>query len=72
VHELSVRGAVCVLNASITVLGANLAFTGASNHTGTYVLAGFAAVVIGLVLVVGTRRRRRGVRGRSAPPPSTA
>jgi hypothetical protein len=72
VHTLTVRGAVCVLNATITVLGSRLAFTGSSNHTGTYVLAGLAAVVIGFVLVVGTRRRRRGVRGRSAPPPFAA
>jgi FecR protein len=72
VHLLTVRGAVCVLNANINVLGANLAFTGSSSHTGTYVLAGIAAVVIGLVLVVATRRRRRGVRGRSTPPPSAA
>ena len=61
-----------MLNANINVLGANLAFTGSSNHTGTYVLAGVAAVVVGLVLVVATRRRRRGVRGRPTPPPSAA
>ena len=72
VHLLTVRGAVCILNANINVLGGRLAFTGSSNHTGTYVLAGLAAVVVGLVLVVGTRRRRHGVRGRSLPPSSTA
>jgi hypothetical protein len=72
VHLLTVRGSVCILNADITVLGGRLAFTGSSNHTGTYVLAGLAAVVAGLVLVVGTRRRRRGVMGRSLPPSSTA
>jgi hypothetical protein len=65
-HLLTVRGSQCVLNATITVAG-NLAFTGASNHTTTYVLAGMAAVVVGLVLVVGTRRRVHGVRGRRSP-----
>jgi LPXTG-motif cell wall-anchored protein len=70
VHTITVRGAVCVLNADVTVQGA-LAFTGSSSHTTTYVLAGFAAVVVGLVLVVGARRRRRGVMGRSYPPPSS-
>jgi FecR protein len=74
VHLLTVRGSVCVLNANITVLGGRLAFTGSSSHTTTYVLAGIAAVVVGFVLVIGTRRRRRGVRGRrrSLPPPSAA
>jgi len=74
VHLLTVRGAVCELNANITVLGGSrLAFTGSSSHTTTYVLGGIAAVVVGLVLVVGSRRRRRGVQGRSSlPPPSTA
>jgi hypothetical protein len=62
-HLLTVRGSQCVLNATITVAG-NLAFTGASSHTTTYVLAGMAAVVAGLVLVVGTRRKVHGVRGR--------
>jgi LPXTG-motif cell wall-anchored protein len=36
---------------------ATLAFTGSSSNTGTYVLVGVAAVVLGLVLVVGVRRR---------------
>ena len=74
VHLLTVRGSVCVLNATITVLGGRLAFTGSSSHTSTYVLAGVAAVVVGFVLVIGTRRRRRGVRGRrrSLTPPSAA
>jgi FecR protein len=74
VHLLTVRGSVCVLNATITVLGGRLAFTGSSSHTTTYVLGGVAAVVVGFVLVIGTRRRRRGVRGRrrSLPPPSAA
>ena len=69
VHGLTIKGAVCVLNADITVRG-GLAFTGSSSHTTTYVLAGVAAVVVGFVLVVGTRRRHRGVRGRSSPPSS--
>lgn len=68
-HLLTVQGSACVLNTTINVAGA-LAFTGSSSHTGTYVLGGVAAVVIGLVLVVGSRRRRRGVRG--MPPPSAA
>ena len=72
IHLLTVRGAVCILNANINVLGGRLAFTGSSNHTGTYVLAGLAAVIVGFILVVGTRRRRRGVQGRSFPPSSTA
>jgi LPXTG-motif cell wall-anchored protein len=70
-HLLTVRGSDCILNATITVRG-NLAFTGSSSHTTTYVLAGVAAVVVGLVLVVGSRRRRHGVRGRRAPPAGTA
>ena len=70
-HTLTVKGAVCVLNASITVVGA-LAFTGSSNHTVTYVLGALAAIMLGFVLVVGTRRRRLGIRGRQMPPPSSA
>jgi LPXTG-motif cell wall-anchored protein len=65
-HLLTVQGATCVFSANINVAG-NLAFTGSSSHTTTYVLAGFAAVVVGFVLVVGTRRRRHGVRSRSTP-----
>ena len=60
-HLLTVRGSACELNAVINVLGAQaaaLAFTGASNHTLTYVLVGAAAVAIGSVFVVGSRRRR--------------
>ena len=71
-HTVTVRGAVCVLNTTINVLGANLAFTGSSSHTGTYVLGSIAAIVLGAVLIVGSRRRRRGIRGRRLPPPSTA
>ena len=56
VHGLTIKGAVCVLDAAINVRGA-LAFTGASTHTTNYVLV-FAAVSVGLVFVVGTRRRR--------------
>jgi LPXTG-motif cell wall-anchored protein len=58
-HTLTVRGSTCELNATITVSG-TLAFTGASSHTNTYVLLGIAAIVLGLVLVVGARRRRHG------------
>ena len=47
-HLLTVRGSGCELNTVITVAGAQatraLVFTGSSNHTLTYVLAGFAAV----------------------------
>ena len=59
-HLLTVRGSVCELNAVINVLGAakSLAFTGASSHTGTYVLGGIAAVLFGSVLAFGARRRR--------------
>jgi len=73
IHLLTVRGSVCILNVNISVLGSTrrLAFTGSSSNTGTFVLAGTAAVVIGLIMVVGTRRRRRGIRGRSMPPSST-
>jgi hypothetical protein len=71
VHTVTVRGAVCVLNLSVTV-GGNLAFTGSSSHTGTYVLGAAAAIVLGLVLIVATRRRRRGIHGRQFPPHSAA
>jgi len=67
VHGLTIKGAVCVLDAAINVRGA-LAFTGASTHTTNYVLVGFAAVSVGLVLVVGTRRRRRSATGRQHGP----
>ena len=66
-HLLTVQGSVCSFNATINVAG-NLAFTGSSSHTETYVLGGIAAVVVGFVLVVGSRRRRNGVRGRHIPP----
>jgi LPXTG-motif cell wall-anchored protein len=69
-HTLTVRGKVCVLNTTIFVEG-ELAFTGSSNHTSTYVLGGIAAVIIGSILVVGSRRRRRTL-GRPRTPPSTA
>jgi hypothetical protein len=58
-HTLTVRGSQCVFSATISVLGASLARTGASNHTVTYVFSSLAAIAVGLVLVVGTRRRRR-------------
>jgi len=62
-HLLTVQGSGCAFNTTITVAG-NLAFTGSSNNTGTYVFAGIAAVVVGFVLVIGSRRRRHGVMGR--------
>ena len=66
-HTLTVRGSSCELNATITVSG-TLAFTGASSHTGSTMLLGVAAIVLGLVLVVGVRRRR----GRAVPAPRLA
>ena len=56
-HLLTVRGTGCELNVVITVTG-SLAFTGSSDRTSTFVLVGVAAIVVGLVLVVGARRRR--------------
>jgi len=55
-HTITVRGAQCELSVTINVLG--LAYTGASNNTSTIVLVGAAALAVGLVLVVGGRRRR--------------
>jgi hypothetical protein len=72
-HLLTVRGAVCVFNATITVSGGSLAFTGSSSHTSTYVFGAFAAIAVGFVLVVATRRRWLGVTHHSSsPPPSSA
>jgi hypothetical protein len=56
-HDLTVKGATCVASTTVRVLGA-LAFTGASNDTGTTVLVGISVLAVGLVLVVGSRRRR--------------
>jgi LPXTG-motif cell wall-anchored protein len=68
-HLLTVRGSACELNVVVNVLGAaatrSLAFTGSSSHTLTYVLVGFVAVMVGAVLVFGSRRRRS-----SGAPPS--
>jgi hypothetical protein len=61
VHTVHVTGTTCDLVFTVTVSG--LAFTGASSHTSTYVLAGATAVVVGSVLIVGSRRRRT-IRGR--------
>jgi hypothetical protein len=66
VHASTVKGATCSFNASITVLG-QLAFTGSSSHTGTYVLGALAAIVVGFVLVVGSRRRRQISAGQQPP-----
>jgi len=55
-HTITVRGAQCELSVTINVLG--LAYTGASNDTSTIVLVGAAVLAVGLVLVVGARRRR--------------
>jgi LPXTG-motif cell wall-anchored protein len=71
-HLITVRGSGCELNAVVTVVGAGatraLAFTGSSNQTLTYVLAGFAAVMFGGVLVLGTRRRRAATSPGAGPP----
>jgi LPXTG-motif cell wall-anchored protein len=68
-HLLTVRGSACELNVVVNVVGAAatraLAFTGSSSHTLTYVLVGFVAVMVGAVLVLGSRRRRS-----SGAPPS--
>ncbi|MET0420901.1 MAG: LPXTG cell wall anchor domain-containing protein [Acidimicrobiia bacterium] len=57
-----------MLNVTVNVAG-GLAFTGNSSHTSTLVLAGIAALVLGLVFVVGSRRRRTS--GLGAGPPAT-
>jgi LPXTG-motif cell wall-anchored protein len=70
-HTLTVRGRVCVLSATVTVLPASaLAFTGSSSHTSTYVLGGIAAIVVGCALVVGARRRRHIGASGSGPSPA--
>jgi hypothetical protein len=70
-HLLTVRGSACELNVVVNVLGAaatrSLAFTGSSSHTLTSVLVGAVAVMVGAVLVLGSRRRRSS--GTSPPPP---
>ena len=65
-HLLTVRGSRCELNVTINVLG-GLAFTGASNDTSGTVLVGVAAIVLGLVLVIGSRRRRSSAGARVRP-----
>jgi hypothetical protein len=57
-HPVTISGATCSTSFTITVQG-NLAFTGSSSHTSTYVWGAVAAIMVGLVLVVATRRRRR-------------
>jgi LPXTG-motif cell wall-anchored protein len=54
---LSTLGDVVIRVKADSVAAAPLAFTGSSSSTPTYVLLGLAAVVIGLVMVVGVRRR---------------
>jgi hypothetical protein len=72
IHSLTVQGQHCVFNSTIIVQG-NLAFTGSSSHTSTYVLGGMTAVIIGSILVVGSRRRRRTIgRPPTGSPPSPA
>jgi hypothetical protein len=58
-HTITVRGSQCEASITINVLG-DLAFTGTANDTRTTVLVGVSVVAIGLVMVVGSRRRRRG------------
>ncbi|MET0276327.1 MAG: LPXTG cell wall anchor domain-containing protein, partial [Acidimicrobiia bacterium] len=65
-HVITVRGSACVLNVTVNVAG-GLAFTGSSSHTSTLVLAGIAALVLGLVFVVGSRRRRTSGFGTGRP-----
>jgi hypothetical protein len=67
-HRLHVQGTGCSFGATLDVAG-NLAFTGSSSHTDTSVYVGLAAVVIGAILVVGSRRRRKGPRGRFGSSP---
>lgn len=67
-HVVTVRGSSCELNVNVNVAGA-LAFTGSPDHTRTIVLVGVLAIMVGLVLVVGARRRR-GIRGARAGPPA--
>jgi hypothetical protein len=67
-HALSVRGSNCSFNTTVTVAASGLAFTGASGRTGTTVLVGIVAIVLGFVLVVGARRRRHVGGGRPSPP----
>ena len=56
-HTVTVKGSVCELSIRVNVLGA-LASTGAGNDTRTTVLVAISVLVAGLVLVVGSRRRR--------------
>jgi LPXTG-motif cell wall-anchored protein len=63
-RNVSTYSTVCATVAGQTVVtvrgaqAARLAFTGSSN-TSTFVLVGVAALVLGLVFVVGSRRRHR-------------
>jgi hypothetical protein len=66
-HTITVKGSVCVLEVSITVVP--LAFSGASSHTTTYALVAVAAIVVGAVFVLGSRRRRQTRRRRSRGSP---
>ncbi|MFN8027842.1 MAG: LPXTG cell wall anchor domain-containing protein [Acidimicrobiia bacterium] len=57
-HVVTIKGATCESTFTVDVSG-QLAFTGSSSHTSTFVLGGVAAILVGLVLILATRRRRR-------------
>jgi LPXTG-motif cell wall-anchored protein len=61
-HVVTIKGATCESTFTVQVAG-QLAFTGSSSHTSTFVLAGIAAIVVGTVLILATRRRRRQLYG---------
>lgn len=57
-HVVTIQGATCESTFTVDVAG-QLALTGSSSHTSTFVLVGITAIVVGIVLLLGTRRRRR-------------
>ena len=66
-HVITVRGSACELNVTVNVAGA-IAFTGSPDHTGTIVLGALLAIMVGMVLVLGARRRRGVLDARAGPP----